>query len=582
MAEDKKAISDNASLTPLKRFFRLLSVDRKDIGYLYIYSIFNGLINLSLPLGVQAIIGIIAGGQMITSWVVLIGIVTIGVILAGGLQIMQMVISETLQQRIFTRASFEFAYRIPRLKLEALNKQYVPELINRFFDTLSLQKGLTKILMDFSASVLQILFGLLLISFYHPLFLLFGVLVVGVVLIIFYVTGPQGVTTSLKESKYKYEVAHWLEEIARTMNTFKLHGNSSLPLNKTDVITNNYLAARKKHFSILLWQYIASIGFKTITIAGLLIVGSFLVMNNQINIGQFVAAEIVILLVVNSVEKLILSMETIYDVLTAVEKLGTVTDLPLEEADGLAFEQIDTGQGMSLQVRNLVYRFAPTEDPVINGLSFEVEAQDRLCISGYNSSGKSTLSQILASLFINFEGSITYNGIPAKNLNIASLRAHIGDYCSHEDIFRGTLKENITMGNPAIDIKQIIEATDVVGLTQFIQQLKEGFNTPIIPEGKTLPRSVVKKIILARSIISQPRLFVMEDPTAGLEATEQDRILQYLTHPTRRWTLIIVSNNPHVAALCNRIIVMKQGHIIDTGTFESILQKPYYNDIFNS
>ncbi|OWY25108.1 hypothetical protein C7N43_35435, partial [Sphingobacteriales bacterium UPWRP_1] len=254
MAENSKLLTENTPLTPLKRFFRLLSVDRKDITYLYIYSIFNGMINLSLPLGVQAIIGIIAGGQMITSWVVLVAIVTIGVVLSGGLQIMQMVISETLQQRIFTRASFEFAYRIPRLKLEALNKQYVPELINRFFDTLSLQKGLTKILMDFSASVLQILFGLLLISFYHPLFLLFGTLVVGVILIIFYITGPQGVATSLKESKYKYEVAHWLEEIARTMNTFKLHGNSSLPLTKTDDITNNYLAARKKHFSILLWQ----------------------------------------------------------------------------------------------------------------------------------------------------------------------------------------------------------------------------------------------------------------------------------------------------------------------------------------
>jgi len=138
------------------------------------------------------------------------------------------------------------------------------------------------------------------------------------------------------------------------------------------------------------------------------------------------------------------------------------------------------------------------------------------------------------------------------------------------------------MGNPNINTKQLIEAIEVVGLTQFVQQLKDGFGTQIIPEGKTLPRSVVKKIILARSIISQPRLFVMEDPTAGLEAAEQERILQYLTHPGRRWTLIIVSNNPHVAVLCNRIIVMKQGQIIDAGSFENILQKPYYNDIFNS
>jgi len=570
------------SLTPLKRFIRLLSVDKKDIGYLYIYSIFNGLINLSLPLGIQAIVGIIAGGQMITSWIVLVGIVTIGVIISGGLQIMQMVITENLQQRIFTRASFEFAFRIPRLKAEALNKQYVPELINRFFDTLSLQKGLTKILIDISASVLQILFGLLLISFYHPFFIMFGVLVIVVIVAIFFFTGSQGIATSLMESKYKYEVAHWLEEIARTLNTFKLHSDSTMPLIKTDVITGKYLTARKKHFGILLMQFVASIGFKTITIAGLLILGSYLVMNNQINIGQFVAAEIVVLLVINSVEKLILSLETIYDVLTAVEKLGYITDLPLEKSVGLPFEQIDTGRGMSLQVSNLSYRFAPEEEPIINRLNFEIKAQDRICISGYNGSGKTTLSQILASLFTNFEGNIIYNGIPVKNINLTSLRAHIGDFSSQEDIFLGTLEENITMGNPSFNIKQIMEVANIVGLTTFVQQLKEGFNTQIVPEGKTLPESVAKKIILARSIISQPRLFIIEDPTFGLQTTEQERIMRYLTHPDRQWTLIIVSNNQQVAALCNRILVMKQGKIIDSCEFSDITQKPYYNDIFNA
>lgn len=566
---------------PLKRFLRLLSVDKKDILYIYIYSIFGGLINLSLPLGVQAIIGIIAGGQMITSWVILVAMITVGIIIAGGLQIMQLAITETLQQRIFTRASFEFAYRIPRLQLEAVNKQHLPELINRFFDTLSLQKGLSKILMDFSGSLLQIIFGLLLISFYHPLFLLFGILVIAVLLLIFYVTGPMGVQTSLKESKYKYEVAHWLEEIARTMNTFKLHGNSSLPLHKTDSIVSNYLDARKKHFAILLIQYIASIGFKTITIAGLLVVGSSLVMSNQINIGQFVAAEIVVLLVVNSVEKLILSMETIYDVLTAVEKLGSVTDLPIEGTSGILFDDIDTGQGMDVQVHNLSYSFDDSEEPVLKNLNFAVKSGERICISGYNSSGKSTLSQILASLFTRFEGNIVYNGVGVKNLNIASLRINIGDYCSHEDIFKGSLGENITMGNTSISLQQILNAVEIVGLSNYVQQLREGFNTPIVPEGKTLPRSVVKKIILARSIVAQPRLFVMEDPTAGLEAVEQERILQYLTHPQRPWTLIIVSNNPQVAALCHRVLIMQKGEIIDMGRFNDLKDKPYFNDIFN-
>ena len=192
-------------LHPVQRFFRLLKPESKDILYIYTYAIFNGLINLSLPLGIQAIINLISGGQFSTSWTVLIIFVMIGIGMTGGLQVFQLTITERLQQRIFTRASFEFAYRIPRIKLEAVHKSYVPELVNRFFDTLSVQKGLSKILIDFSTATLQVLFGLILLSFYHPFFVLFGIALLLIVYLIFRFTGPQGLTTSLRESKYKYE-----------------------------------------------------------------------------------------------------------------------------------------------------------------------------------------------------------------------------------------------------------------------------------------------------------------------------------------------------------------------------------------
>ena len=158
-------------LTPWQRLVGLLQLDRKDIMQTFYYAIFAGIVNLSLPLGIQAIINLLQGAQISTSWIVLVVLVTMGVVFGGFLQLMQIRIIENVQQKIFTRASFEFTYRFPKIKMSELRNYYPPELANRFFDTLTTQKGLAKILVDFPAAILQIIFGLMLLSFYHPFFI---------------------------------------------------------------------------------------------------------------------------------------------------------------------------------------------------------------------------------------------------------------------------------------------------------------------------------------------------------------------------------------------------------------------------
>ena len=120
-------------LTAWQRLMGLLSLDKKDIFQIFYYAIFAGLVNLSLPLGIQAIINLIQGARVSTSWIVLVILVTMGVAFVGALQLMQIRIIENLQQKIFTRSSFEFAYRFPKIKMSELKNFYPPELANRFF-----------------------------------------------------------------------------------------------------------------------------------------------------------------------------------------------------------------------------------------------------------------------------------------------------------------------------------------------------------------------------------------------------------------------------------------------------------------
>ena len=573
--------TDQAKLHPLNRFFRLLSVDKKDITNIYIYAVVNGIVILSLPLGIQAIINFITGGLISTSWLVLVIFVIGGLVFSGMLQVTQLAITERLQQRIFTRASFEFAYRIPRIRLESVDRYYLPELVNRFFDTLSVQKGLSKILIDFSTASLQILFGLVLLSFYHPLFIAFGLFLVTIVYTIFRVTGPKGLETSLQESKYKYEVAHWLEEVARLMGTFKLAGDTDFTLQRTDSLVTKYIDARKRHFRVLVTQYFNMIAFKVLVAAGLLIMGSLLVIDQQINLGQFVAAEIIIILVLSSVEKLILSMETVYDVLTSLEKMGYVTDLPLESQGTLDFKQVDTGEGMKIVVSNLTFRYPESVMPTLKNISLRIESGDRVCLSGFAGSGKSTLIQTIAGLYQKYEGIITYNDVPIGNLRLDSLRELMGDSLHQEKIFKGTLLENITLGRPNLGLQEVQEAIKHARLQEFVKNLRKGLNSELDAGGQNISESIITKIILARSIASRPRLLLITDHFGVLEPHECEGIMDFLVDPANPWTLVIVSNHAGIASRCRRIVLMKNGEIIEDAPFKELDNTGVFQHLIN-
>jgi ABC-type bacteriocin/lantibiotic exporter with double-glycine peptidase domain len=569
--------------SPIRRLFRLLHIERKDIGYIYVYAIMAGLVYLSLPLGIQAIIGLIMSGQVSTSVVVLVSFVLLGILINGGLQIMQISMIEYLQRRLFTKAAFEFSYRIPKVKLEAILKEYAPELMNRFFDILSVQKGLSKLLMDFTTATLQIFFGIFLLAFYHPFFIFFGFLLLIVLAIIIWLTGPKGLETSLTTSKYKYKVAHWLEEMARTVNTFKLAGFTNLPLEKTDQVMNSYLIARKRHFKILIFQYSNIIGFKMLVTGGLLILGSMLVINREINIGQFVAAEIIIILVINAVEKMIMSIDVIYDILTAVEKLGTVTDLPLEESQGLYVHQFSKNhEGLSLKTNNLQYQFPDMNKDILSGINLDIKKSERICISGYNGSGKSTLIYVLCGLYSSYRGEISYDNVSLKDININSLRWHIGDNLSHEDLFEGTLMENITLGRENIPLEDIVWATESVGLGLYIRFLNDGLHHNIIAGGKGLPGSIIKKIVLARSIVHRPKLLILDDHNLNIEKTEKRRILEFIYDRKFSWTIINISNDPFVMKLSDKVAILKDGGIVVEGGYNEIQDNFHYKDLISN
>jgi ABC-type bacteriocin/lantibiotic exporter with double-glycine peptidase domain len=446
---------------------------------------------------------------------------------SGILQVNQLKIVEKIEQSIFTRFSLEFAHKIPKIDSSELNNSHLPELMNRFFEIVGLQKGLSKILLDIPLAVIQIVFGLLLLSFYNSTFIILGLLLIFTLILIFKYTNEKGLIASYNESGDKYEVASWLEEIARSHNTFKISSQNSFHLRKADELIKNYLVSKTKHFEILKFQYWSLIVFKLLISALMLIIGVVLLIKQQLNVGQFIAAEIVILLILSAVEKLIQNLEVSYNILTGVEKLSAISGKKLESQGSIPFEH--SQKGISIEVKDLHLKFDPNK-PLLEDINFSIPPGAKICVMGDGGSGKSLLLELIG----------------------------------------GTFYDNICIGNYNISANEIMKIAEVLEIKEFISLLPNGLYTELQATGKGLSTIIAKKILLLRAIVNKPELVILDEPFELAGAESSKKISDYLCNLANT-TCLVASGYLPFAKKCDLIIWLEKGKIKHIGAPNSIL-----------
>jgi len=540
-----------------KKLLDLIKIERDEITSIYFYAILNGVIQLSLPLGIQAILGFVLGATMVTSVYLLIFIIIIAVLIVGYLQINQMKIIEKIQQKIFVRYAFSFAETIPKLDLKDIDHYYLPEKINQFFDVLNVQKGISKLLLDIPSATIQIIFGLLILSFYHPYFIVFSSILLLVIFIIFKVTSRKGIETSIEESNFKYKVVSWLEEMGRVIKSFKYSQGTHLNLIKTDEKLLKYLNARTNHFQILLLQFKSLVFFKVCVTALMLVLGSYLLFNQLITIGQFVAAEIIILTTISSMEKLISSLENVYDVITGLVKLDSVLDNPIEKEESLKLESKD----LVITLDKMSFSYDDNQE-IFNSISATILSNSITCISGKENSGKSTFLKLLTGSYMNFKGSIAFNGIPLQNYSLQNLRTKMGIFLYEQDLFEGSLYENIVLGRTEIKIERIVDLSKKLGFEDFIQSFPNYFDTALDPLGQKLPTSLIRKILLLRALINTPQLLILEDPWIGFEDSTITKIQNYIIDISKNSTVVISTNDKDFIEKSTVHFIIENGTLI--------------------
>ncbi|MFD2904829.1 peptidase domain-containing ABC transporter [Sphingobacterium anhuiense] len=537
-----------------RMWFKQITKEKKDVASIYIYAILSGLVQLSIPLGIQAIVSFVLGATMVTSLYLLIGFVVLGTFLYGVFRVKVMQIIEKIQQKIFVEYSIAFAKKLPKIDLAATKKYYLPELVNRFFDILNLQKSISKILLEIPTALIQIFFGIILLSFYHVWFLVFGAVVIIIVGCIFYFTMDSGIQSSVEESNKKYEVASWLEDIASAIKTFKINSKSDMHLTGTDERVVQYLDHRTSHFKVLLFQYKSIIGFNVTITLVMLGIGTYLLINQKLNIGAFVATEIVVIMIMSAVEKLIKSLESYYDMIASVLKLHKVTGLREESNGEIVLES--TARGMEVVFKDVSLNFADSR-PVFIHLNFTIPANSLTMISGQVGAGKSMLLNMIAGFYEPSGGTVLFDKIPIKNIDKIALRNRIGLYMEDMTIIKGTLHENLVLGRENISTEDILRLAEAIGIEQLSDQFSNGFYTLLSETDTEISFSSRKMILILRALLGNNRLLLLEDPLDGMDEVFRKKLTQYLDEIKQHTTVILVSKEKEVMEIADQHLYLQ-------------------------
>ncbi len=553
----------------------ILSTEKKDIWYVITYSIFVSLLGLVVPLSSQAIVNAVALGVFSQQLVVLCVVVFLAMIITAVMVVFERHLIDLIQRRIFVTTAFDIVHRVPRIREDAVRGIYVPELVNRFFDVITVQKTLGKFLLEGVGALLILLTGLLVLFLYHPFFLVYDLIFIGFIPFLVLILGRGALTTSVSVSNAKYDTAAWLEEVARNQRTLKLDAHPSFAQARLDGFNISYVDAKARHFRVIARQMLGSYIFKAFATVGILALGGVLVLEQAISLGQLVAAEIIIIMIIGALEKLLTQFDDFYDFAAALYKLNSIVKLPSEQSTGQPVPFLTDGG--TIVFDNV--SFSDECSSELMGVSLTVNAGEHVSIVGSSGSGKSTIAKMILGLLLPKNGHVRINGVDTSTADLSSLRTHVGYLDPDDALLPGTIYDNITLGRPVSD-ESIKEVLGLCLLTEEVQSLKKGLRTEVVAQGANLSYSLRRRILLARVLIGRPDIIVIDSAFQSLEDGLKMQLVEALMRKTS-CTIVNVSVDYDIIHLTRNSHVLDDGRLVCSGTAEDITsQRPDLQHLF--
>lgn len=544
----RSVAGEGAAATPVERLWSLFRPESSDLWIIVIFALANGILALATPIAVESLVNTVTFGQLLQPIVILAVMLLAFLVFSAAVRALQTYVVELIQRRLFARIAVDLAYRLPRTEAASLDGMATRELVNRFFDVMTVQKSTAQLLLDGVSLVLGTLVGMAVLAFYHPWLLGFDIVLLALIAFAIFVLGRGAVKTSIKESKAKYEVAAWLEELAGCPTVFRNGVAAEFALGRAGYKTHKYLTARQEHFRVLMRQILFALGLQALASTVLLGLGGWLVISKQLTLGQLVAAELIVTIIVGSFAKLGKHMESWYDMVAAIDKLGALFDLPVEPQQGLF--QLPGEYPIEVHAHDVSYS-TPTLGTVLDGLNLQIDGGSRVLIPAASGRG-SVLLELLFGLRKASSGHLTLNDVDPGDLRPDVLRSKVA-LVRDIEIFTGSVAENVHLERPDVSVQDVRDALKAVGLEDTVEHLPDGLETRLMEGGYPLTPPEARRLMLARAIAGRPRLLLVDGTLDSFSDAEAAQLVEVLASPTRDWTLFLVTARDIPAGIDTRI-----------------------------
>ncbi len=521
---------DNCNILEIAK--KILTPEKELIIHAIIYGIMISLLGLAVPISVQLLINSLAFTALLQPIITLGIILLILLISSGILSAMQFYALEIFQRKFFSRLTAEITLRIVYAKHSDFEASNQIELANRFFDITTIQKTIPKFITKTFAVLLQTIVGLLIIAFYHPFFLAFSIMIALAIYFICFFYAKKAIRASFYESRRKYDVAAWIEDVARSNVIFKSQIGQNYAKYKSDFLTERYLEERQKHFKSLFSQTILLFALYAISSTFLLIIGGALVLKSQLTLGQLVAAELILSAVLYQISRLGVDFESFYDLLSALEKLSIFYNIPLETKSGLIVED----DKINIAFKNV-------RDEIFGknyNFNFDFKSNKSYLVATRHSSTQKIIIELIKGLRFTKHGSLEINGKDIVDLDVFNLRSKIG-IIDNSDFLEGSVEEYLTFHNQEISKTQINEVLHLTGFDKILSRFNEGLQLRMIPSGWPFSQSEQLLLKTAKILLTHPKVIIVTEAIDMLHLKMRSQIMNYF-NKEHNATVICFSN----------------------------------------
>jgi ATP-binding cassette subfamily C protein LapB len=303
----------------------------------------------------------------------------------------------------------------------------------------------------------------------------------------------------------------------------------------------------------------------------MVVIGVYLISQRELTMGALIASSMLAGRALGPAGQIVGLLMQYQGARTAMESLNKIMDRPVERPVGASFIQRPVLRG-DIEFRNVKFSYPNRQDAALDGLSFKIAAGERVALIGRVGSGKSTIERLIMGLYQPTEGAVLLDGIDLRQLDPADVRRNLGYVSQDVTLFYGTLRDNITFGLPYADDSAIVAAAELSGMASFINRHPRGFDMPVGERGESLSGGQRQGIGLARAVLHNAPILLLDEPTSAMDFTTEAQITQNIGHFAHNKTVVLVTHRTSLLSMVTRVIVIDGGRIVADGPRDRIME----------